>query len=107
MAKFLTGFLGFLLCVSIFSASAQESVGFSDPANLEPLLDYRLPEWGYSNFRVDLNFSDSESHNKSSGIFIDPVSFAAVQTALFPLLTGFQEPELRSVQRSPLFWTDC
>lgn len=34
---------------------AQESVGFSDPDNIQPLLDYRLPEWGYTNFYLDFS----------------------------------------------------
>jgi hypothetical protein len=29
-------------------AIAQTSVGFTDPSDIRPVLDYRLPAWGYS-----------------------------------------------------------
>lgn len=46
-----------LLFVLFYSLSCpiygQSSVGFSDPDNIQPLLDYRLPEWGYNEFFLD------------------------------------------------------
>lgn len=38
----------FLLTSS--SIIAQESIGFTDSTDFEYLIDYRLPDWGYSNF---------------------------------------------------------
>jgi len=26
---------------------AQQSVGFEEPGNIEPMLEYRLPSWGF------------------------------------------------------------
>lgn len=37
------------------SLFAQQTIGFSNPQNIEPLLDYRLPDWGYSNFQIGFN----------------------------------------------------
>lgn len=36
---------------------AQESIGHSEPDNIQPLLDYRLPAWGFSNFTWDLSLN--------------------------------------------------
>lgn len=60
-----------LLFCSMNSIFAQQSVGFSNPDNLKPLLDYRLPDWGYSNFYLDFNArgsgSDLETSTAESG----------------------------------------
>lgn len=56
-----------LLGISFLYSSftfAQESVGFSDPDDISPLLEYRLPDWGYSNFFSGLFFS--RKHAESS-----------------------------------------
>jgi len=53
MRKLLFGIIVYL-CFP-FQAFAQESVGFSDPDSIQPLLDYRLPEWGYTNFYLDFS----------------------------------------------------
>lgn len=44
-----------LICSLSGSVYSQNSVGFSDPDNIQPLLDYRLPEWGYNELFLDLN----------------------------------------------------
>jgi hypothetical protein len=44
---------------------AQETVGFSDPDNIQPLLDYRLPHWGYTNFYLDFSL-DGNLRNRNS-----------------------------------------
>ena len=33
-------------------ATGQTSVGFRDPDNIQPILDYRLPSWGYTETSV-------------------------------------------------------
>lgn len=50
-------------CLTSLS-NAQDSIGFSDPDNIQPLLEYRLPDWGFSNFYLD--FSVDGNHNRSS-----------------------------------------
>lgn len=61
----------FLFCCSATSVFAQQSVGFSNPDNIESLLDYRLPDWGYSNFSLDFDArgsgSDFEGRRSESG----------------------------------------
>jgi len=38
---------------------AQQSVGFEEPGNVEPVLEYRLPSWGYHRFLINLAGSGS------------------------------------------------
>ncbi len=40
------------LAVIVASAEAQQSLGHGDPADTGPLLDYRLPTWGWSTWTV-------------------------------------------------------
>ena len=35
-------------------ASAQTSIGFEDPGDIRPVLDYRLPSWGYTAASMEL-----------------------------------------------------
>lgn len=64
MRKLLLGFI-VLLCLPLHSI-AQDSVGFSDSNNIQPLLDYRLPEWGYTNFFLDFSTNGNFRKNKST-----------------------------------------
>ncbi len=65
MNKSLFHFVLTMLVILTFStAYGQESVGFSDAENIQPLLDYRLPDWGYSNFWLDLDHGSSLSDQK-------------------------------------------
>lgn len=57
-------FLLVICCIPLF-AIAQQSIGFSDPDNIQPLLDYRLPEWGYTNFYLDFSADGQFQKNKS------------------------------------------
>lgn len=41
-----------LLLISTLQLTAQESIGYTDPDDFQYLLDYRLPDWGYSNFFI-------------------------------------------------------
>ena len=51
MKKYLLLFPCFLL-ISTFQLKAQESIGYTNPDDFQYLLDYRLPDWGYSNFYI-------------------------------------------------------
>lgn len=58
--------LGLIALISLpLHTIAQESVGFSDPDNIQPLLDYRLPDWGYTNFYLDFSL-DGNLENRQS-----------------------------------------
>lgn len=58
--------LGIIVCLCLpFQTFGRESVGFSDPDNIQPLLYYRLPEWGYTNFSMD--FSTDGLFEKENG----------------------------------------
>lgn len=58
--------LGFIVIFSLsFQSFAQDSVGFSDPDNIQPLLDYRLPEWGYTNFYLDFSLDGNLTNRQS------------------------------------------
>ena len=51
---FVGGFCAVLIAMIAPPASvlAQESIGFADPGDIQPLLDYRLPDWGYRNWEL-------------------------------------------------------
>ncbi|MTI86741.1 MAG: hypothetical protein FH748_02095 [Balneolaceae bacterium] len=53
-------FLIFLLSVSSY---AQDSTGYSNPDDFDLLLNYRLPDWGYSNFVLSTGSFDIQGHN--------------------------------------------
>lgn len=63
MRKLLLGIIVYL-CIP-FHVFAQESIGFSDPDNIQSLLDYRLPEWGYTNFFLDFSMDGNLTNRKS------------------------------------------
>ncbi|PAU94412.1 hypothetical protein CK503_06320 [Aliifodinibius salipaludis] len=90
MKKFITGII--LLMFPVGIVSAQQTVGFSDSENIEPLLDYRLPDWGYSNFYFDIDAANSGSDSKNFG----NESFNnQVNTAFNPRYDLFRESEAR------------
>lgn len=74
--------------------TAQESVGFADPDNIRPLLDYRLPDWGYSNlyfnFSLNGNFDKRESDDQPNSF--DNNRFSG---QLSPFYFRFRESEPR------------
>lgn len=57
--------LAIIICLTCSTARAQESVGFSEPEDIQSLVEYRLPDWGYSNFWMDLNYRGVLSDNKN------------------------------------------
>ena len=48
--------------------AAQESVGFVAPADVSPLLDYRLPDWSYRVWDVAFGFNGGGSDYESSNV---------------------------------------
>ncbi|MCC5941180.1 MAG: hypothetical protein JJU37_06510 [Balneolaceae bacterium] len=89
-----------LLLTSIListAASAQESVGFSDTDNIQPLLDYRLPAWGYTNL-----FWDFSLNSDLQGINLDEESrsLSEINANLSPSYYRFYESENRLSTRS-------
>jgi hypothetical protein len=44
---------------------AQQTLGFSNPQNIDPLLDYRLPDWGYTNFQIGFNLLNNGGKTKA------------------------------------------
>lgn len=58
--------IGIAFIIFLFAnlSNAQQSVGFTDPNDIQTLLDYRLPDWGYSNFIMDFNASNNGLSNK-------------------------------------------
>ena len=64
MRKFLL-FACFLLFITPQYINAQESIGYSDSTDFQYLIEYRLPDWGYSNFSIN-----SASFN-SSGDYLN------------------------------------
>lgn len=70
-------------------AYSQTSVGFSDPDDIQPLLDYRLPEWGYDNFYLDFSINGLRTTQN------DDVS-SDFSGQLSPVYNRFRESEDRS-----------
>lgn len=83
-------------CSVPFYAVAQESIGFSNPDNIQPLLDYRLPEWGYTNLfldfsldgNVDRSYSDEGDQNHT-------FTYNEFAIQLAPVYYRFYESESR------------
>ena len=48
-------------------ATAQESIGFADPDDIQALLEYRLPDWGYRTWDAAFDFSGAGSDVSSNG----------------------------------------
>ncbi|MCF7805233.1 MAG: hypothetical protein K9N46_13295 [Candidatus Marinimicrobia bacterium] len=55
--------LGICLIMSTSAVFPQTSVSFENPENLEPLIQYRLPEWGYDNLWVDFYLNSHGEKN--------------------------------------------
>lgn len=48
-------------------AAAQESIGFADPDDIQALLEYRLPDWGYRTWDATFDFSGAGSDARRNG----------------------------------------
>ena len=58
-----------LLCLFLItSAIAQTSIGFKNPENIQDILDYRLPTWGYFTLYLNFNANGSSSTDKSESM---------------------------------------
>jgi hypothetical protein len=61
----------FLICwfsaMSVGLAAAQVSVGFDDPKDIENLLDYRLPDWGYKTWDAMFSLGGSGYEARLAG----------------------------------------
>lgn len=57
--------LPFCFAVILFvqSVPAQMSIGFRDPKNIRPVLDYRLPSWGYKTLSMDFSFQGQSKND--------------------------------------------
>lgn len=92
MRKLLLGLFVFL-CLPI-SIIAQETVGFSNPDNIQPLLEYRLPEWGYTNFFLDFSLDGTVDRSR-----YDDAGYASTDsrytTHLSPVYTRYYQSEER------------
>ncbi len=56
-----------LACLAPTFSSGQTSIGFSDPADISNLLDYRLPDWSYRTWDVDFSLYGSRDDIQHSG----------------------------------------
>lgn len=92
MRKLLAG-LFVLFCIP-FQSIAQESVGFSSPDNIQPLLDYRLPEWGYSNFFVDFS-TNGNLINRQSDAEQNSVANQQISSQIISHYRRYRESEGR------------
>lgn len=80
------------LSLSLSTVYGQESIGFSDSENIEPLIEYRLPAWGYSNLFWDFSFrSNLEGVNRDD----DSRKFNDISGILSPTYNRFYESEER------------
>lgn len=64
------------ISVSTLPLAAQQTVGISNPENIEPILDYRLPDWGFTNYQLRFNFrnrgfNENVQSTKSSSSILD------------------------------------
>lgn len=92
MRKLLLGFI-VLLSLPLYTI-AQESVGFSNPDNIQPLLDYRLPEWGYSNVYLDFSLDGIVDRSRFDGAD-HASSDSRYTTHLSPVYTRYYQSEDR------------
>lgn len=81
-----------LFCSFSLTAFGQTSVGFSDPENIQPLLDYRLPAWGYENLYLDFNLGGSRTTDYED---TDSSTNSRFSGNISPAYTRFRQSESR------------
>ncbi|MEX2456152.1 MAG: hypothetical protein WD381_02515, partial [Balneolaceae bacterium] len=74
---------------------AQESVGHSEPDNIQPLLDYRLPAWGYSNFYWDFSLDGNFFNTTQDDDIEDNSHDHQASGSISPVYNRFMESESR------------
>lgn len=62
------------ICLVVTSVTAQQTIGFRDPGNIQPVLNYRLPDWKTTITSLGLNvmangYDEELSNEKISGIY--------------------------------------
>lgn len=82
-----------VLCSNL--SIAQESIGFTDSKDIQTLLEYRLPDWGYSNFIMNFNARNSGQSNQFGEFSINDHSS---DFRLIPEYTLFRESESRLLE---------
>ena len=96
--KYFVATISFLF-MGIGIVQAQESIGFENPDDIQSILDYRLPDWGYSNFILDFNavtsgrrdkFGDLKSSQNSTDLMAAPgyILFKESENRIFELNTS-------------------
>jgi hypothetical protein len=55
------------LCSHAAAAAPNISIGFTDPSDLAPLLEYRLPDWGYRTLGVRLELTGAGTSRSGTG----------------------------------------
>ena len=84
------------------------SVGFASPGNTQPIRDYRLPSWRWSQWTLDVDgqssYQDRESTSRDTQLRVEE-SFSDVGVSLNPNYRSFWESEERriSLRASPSF----
>lgn len=81
-----------LFIITADFSNAQQTVGFSTPGDIQPILDYRLPDWGYSNFLLDFDFNGNGFHRENLSV---PSSGRSTSLGLNPGYILFRESEER------------
>ncbi|MEX2601432.1 MAG: hypothetical protein WD355_07280 [Balneolaceae bacterium] len=90
----MTKHLLLLLIITLSSSItvAQNSTGFSEPENIQSLLDYRLPAWGYSNLYLDFSLNGTRQRsNRENASSINN----QYEGEISPLYTRYHESEER------------
>ncbi|MBP7460624.1 MAG: hypothetical protein KBA26_05000 [Candidatus Delongbacteria bacterium] len=84
--------------IAFVNADQISSIGFRDNKKLEELLKFRLPDWGYSSWSIDLSgdghFTDQNDKNDQSG-FEDDVSSSSNYIGLNPGYRYYRESDDR------------
>ena len=81
----------FNLTSALFS---QQSIGFKNPQNIRPLLDYRLPSWGYSSLMFDLECSGNGSNRTEASRESEYTNYS-IQFA--PKLRKYPAPTMQDI----------
>ena len=97
MKKFIV-LSGFLMLFAL-DVRAQEKVGFSNPGNIDPIIEYRLPDWGYDNFFLDFSLDGIYLRNDASAETFDyDEKMREIATLVNPNYQLYRESEQRIIE---------